>query len=117
MIEPGALRTSGLPNSVIIPPHAAYSDPKLELPSLIVRTWLKKNRDTLPGNPCKAAEKIFELTKLSIPPKRLVLGCDAIELVVRKLRTVDKDLNEYRSWSQDLNFTDDGGKTKTVFQN
>ena len=86
MIEPGALRTSGLPNTKTIPSHPAYADPLL--PSQLAREWLANNRDTLPGDPRKAAEKIFHLTKLANPPQRLVLGHDAIELVCPNKKSI-----------------------------
>ena len=113
MIEPGALRTSGLPNTKTIPSHPAYADPLLS--SQLAREWLATNRDTLPGNPRKAAEKIFHLTKLANPPQRLVLGHDAIELVRRKLKGMEDDLKEYEGWTDGLNFKD-AEESKTVFQ-
>ena len=46
------------------------------------------------GDPCKAAEKIYELTELKDPPLRLALGEDCIRAIKEKLTTVIGDLDK-----------------------
>ena len=54
------------------------------------------------GDPQKAAQQIFRVTKLTKPPQRLFLGLGANNDARAKIELLDKDIKEYASWSEDL---------------
>lgn len=91
-----------LVKGVGLPAHPAYTSPTN--PAAKVREHAKLLRDpTLKlGDSNKGVEKLYQLTTLENPPLRLVLGKNAFAPIREQLHIVEKDMNEYESWSEDL---------------
>jgi hypothetical protein len=54
------------------------------------------------GDVNKLIPKLFELTRLSAPPQKLILGLDGVTLTRQQLKLVADDLAAYEAWSEDL---------------
>jgi short-subunit dehydrogenase len=54
------------------------------------------------GNPIKAAQAIFDVTKLDTPPLRLPLGKIAIISLTSKLDSVQKDINSFKEIAESV---------------
>lgn len=54
------------------------------------------------GDVDKAAQKIYEVSKLDSPPMRLFLGKDCLERVRTKIKQLTGDSDGYEEWSEDL---------------
>ena len=100
LIEPGTFLTTALKNSVILPPPTAYT--AATVPAAMIRKGLSSLAELKLGDPNKGVNKIFELSSLSDPPLRLVLGKDAISYIRSQQTVITTDLEKYESWSDDL---------------
>ncbi|KAI0690055.1 hypothetical protein BC835DRAFT_1407660 [Cytidiella melzeri] len=103
LVEAGTFRTSALEAAVRLPVPEVYMSPTS---GLIKAEQLLGHIDkpgTKLGDPRKGAEKIYELSTLPHPPLRLLLGADAIGFVQSQLDSISADLEEYKSWSTDVN--------------
>ena len=54
------------------------------------------------GDTAKAVRRIFDLSLLPDPPRRLQLGLDSIKFCRDYMDELRKDLEEYAHWSDDL---------------
>lgn len=57
-----------------------------------------------PGDPAKAARAIIKVTNSDNPPLRLPLGSVAIEAIRSKLKSVEKEINEWEKVAADTSF-------------
>lgn len=58
--------------------------------------------DVPTGDVAKGVKKVYEVSRLSKPPMRLVLGKDAVGGVRKQIQSVMEDLESYEAWSEDL---------------
>jgi hypothetical protein len=58
----------------------------------------------LPGDPKKAAEAMWKLSRLEKPPLRLALGKDAMQAIREQAEHLKRSVDEYASWSEDVNY-------------
>ena len=107
MIEPGGFRTDG-PKKVGASvttstgfSHPAYTSPSL--PSNAIRAFFQGDSQ-IGADPAKAVQRIYELSLLSSPPLRLVLGKDAIAVAQAEIKSIEQDVAKYQSWSEGLEF-------------
>jgi NAD(P)-dependent dehydrogenase (short-subunit alcohol dehydrogenase family) len=94
IVEPGAFRTG------LFRPGAAYES--AEMPEYAdtvgaTRAYIRRDHGMQPGDPAKAAQAIIAALDADDPPLRLVLGADAISNIERRLRTLDEELDNWRS--------------------
>lgn len=107
LIEPGAFNTGG-PQKVGATAvsgftHPAYSSPTL--PSNGIRKFLTDGAsEGLGGDPAKAVQRIYDLSVLSSPPLRFVVGKDAITSARDEIKSIEEDVTKYESWSEGLDF-------------
>ncbi len=66
------------------------------------RERMKQVNGKQEGNPIKAAQAIFDITKLETPPLRLPLGKIAIVSLTAKLESVQKDINAYKDIAESV---------------
>ena len=93
IVEPGAFRT-GLFRS-----DAAYES--AEMPEYAetvgpTREYVRTNHGAQPGDPVKAAHAIITALDADDPPRRLVLGTDAIGNIERRLAALGEELGRWR---------------------
>ncbi|EMD35189.1 hypothetical protein CERSUDRAFT_116657 [Gelatoporia subvermispora B] len=62
-------------------------------------------KNPIGGDPEKAVEAFYRLTRLPDPPLHFILGKDAIELIKRKIATLTLAMDSYASWSEGLERT------------
>ncbi|EKM52043.1 uncharacterized protein PHACADRAFT_187404 [Phanerochaete carnosa HHB-10118-sp] len=102
LICPVFFRTSLMDKGVSIAAHPAYVEATGGYRKYVDAAF-HSSLSTKIGDPKKAAQKIFELSKPTAePPLRLFLGKGARGLVDAKIATMTKDADVYASWSDDL---------------
>ncbi|TKA66086.1 hypothetical protein B0A49_07833 [Cryomyces minteri] len=92
VIEPGGFRTdfSGRSMAVAEAKNAAYDH-------IDVRANMRKRHGTQPGDPAKAAQKMYELAVMPDPPLRCLLGSDGLEALRGKLETYRENLDTFET--------------------
>jgi len=98
VVDFGNFQTNAFKDAYKQPMHPAYNNP--ELPSTKTREYWK--HPNVYPDPSKAAEKLFELSKLENPPVRLAIGKDAVSGVMKKVEATLEQVKAYQSWSEDL---------------
>ncbi|GAA4154251.1 oxidoreductase [Chryseobacterium ginsenosidimutans] len=101
IIEPGAFRTNFLDSSLVV---AKKNISDYDATAGNFRNQLKKNNGHQPGNPEKAAEIIFEISKMSKPPLRLLLGKDAYNRATKKLNDMQIEIEQMKSLTLSTDF-------------
>lgn len=103
-IEPGGFRTDWAGRSMEFaePRHPAYGH-------LNARETMGKRHGTQLGDPKKAARAMYEFAVMQDPPLRVVVGSDAYEAILRKIKTYDEN---YRKYEELSNSTDVDEKEK-----
>lgn len=94
IVEPGAFRTD------LFTPNAAYmSEPMPEYEQTVgpTREYVRSGRDSMLGDPNKAAAAILTAIDAEDPPLRLVLGGDAVDAIQGRLRDLQAEL---AAWEQ-----------------
>lgn len=90
------------------PQNPAYADPTN--PASLTRNYSAASLDKEGprkgqwSDPVKGAQKVYELSQLSDPPLRLVLGKDANNAIGEYLTQLKREVEQYASWSDDLAF-------------
>lgn len=93
LIGPGAFRTNFLAGSMRISQDVIQDyDPTAGN----ARRYLL-NSGKQPGNPQRAAEEIFNVSKQKNPPLRLLLGGDAYSRVTRKIKALEAEFERNKS--------------------
>ncbi|KAM5545437.1 hypothetical protein V8D89_000897 [Ganoderma adspersum] len=91
------------------PQPAAYADPEGSPTVALVRQMLvgstPENQKKFGfGDPVKAVQKMWELSKLENPPLRLLLGKDMNKGTREYIAQLTKETDEYESWSDHLRY-------------
>jgi NAD(P)-dependent dehydrogenase (short-subunit alcohol dehydrogenase family) len=92
IIEPGNFRTNVLDARAEAAPITDYDATAGHL-----RRRFASSGGTQPGDPRRAGEAIFDVTRDPSPPLRLPLGADALERIGAKLDQVRQDIARTRS--------------------
>ena len=103
MVEYAGFATKALSNVVETQAHPAYT--KATLASAQLRAFLSLGKRH-PGDPSKAAERIYQLSKLDSPPLHLALGKITISEFRKAAECMKEELDKYESWSEGLEFED-----------
>ena len=104
LIEPGFTRTDLADKATFTEVHPAYAKPANAATAARKYVVGQFNPATAQNvsNLDRVVARIFEASRLEQPPLRLPLGADALEHVRTQMEIVEKDLKEYRSWSEGL---------------
>jgi short-subunit dehydrogenase len=94
VIEPGAFRTNFLDSSLAV---AKKSISDYDATAGKFKNQLQQNNGNQPGNPERAAEIIFEISEMSNPPLRLLLGQDAYNKATKKLSEMQTEIEQMKS--------------------
>ncbi len=91
----------------MLPQHPAYTGETN--PAAVLRKFFGegKEKDIMMSrwsDPEKGVQKIYELSQLSDPPLRLLLGKDSNAYIGEYLEQVTREMKEYASWSDDLQY-------------
>ena len=91
------------------PQHSAYANTGTSTLRQFFAGTLGKESVAGPdsGDVRKGVEKIFDLSKLSNPPLRLVLGKDAIQRTREYIAKLASEVDAYEAWSSDLLYKGD----------
>ncbi|KAI0086340.1 NAD(P)-binding protein [Irpex rosettiformis] len=103
LVEAGAFRSSAIQSAPRLPTPEVYMTPTSGLAKLEKLFGHLMKPDAKMGDTVKFAEKVWELLALPNPPLRLPLGLDSIDFIEGQLKIISTDLEEYRSWSEDVN--------------
>lgn len=97
-IEPGGFRTDWAGRSMQFaePRHPAYDH-------LNAKERMGKRHGNQAGDPKKAAKVMYEFAVMDNPPLRVVVGTDAYQSILGKIKTYDEN---YRKYEQLSNSTD-----------
>lgn len=103
IVEPGPFRTdftgTSLKQTTPLPPYQASLATQ-------VREFIEKTHNTQAGDPVEAARCIFELSLLSSPPLRLLLGNEAVDRAYAKLHAHLDSIQTYEPLSRSADFED-----------
>jgi hypothetical protein len=103
LVEPGSFRTAFAGDANMRPttPPAAYR-------SAIgpVEDFLYGQNGRQPGDPIKAAEAMIAVVEDPAPPRRLVLGADAYDVLDRTMAARIADIARYRALGEATGFAD-----------
>lgn len=92
LVEPGAFRTNFLADSL----HIAESTINDYDATAGNARRYTANSGKQPGNPDRAAEAIYKLVQMETPPLRLLLGEDAYNRALKKLKALETDFESNR---------------------
>ncbi|PIL34515.1 hypothetical protein GSI_03293 [Ganoderma sinense ZZ0214-1] len=106
-VLPGGFVTELIQKFQMMPQHPAYVGETN--PAGIFRKFFGEGRDkdimmSRWSDPEKGVQKIYELSQLPSPPLRLLLGKDCNAYIAEYLEQVTREVKEYASWSDDLQF-------------
>ncbi|KAJ7643819.1 hypothetical protein FB45DRAFT_896144 [Roridomyces roridus] len=104
IIAPGAFKTGAHTDPKRTPVFPAPEAYHAALPSHAVRHFVQDG-SYIRGDPRKAVEAIFRFSKLESPPLRWVVGKDSGIRAKAKLEKMVAELDEFASWSEDLDLT------------
>jgi NAD(P)-dependent dehydrogenase (short-subunit alcohol dehydrogenase family) len=93
IVAPGAFRTKFNGAALTI---AENRLPEYDPVVLPFQKWLEENDGKQPGDPRRAAEAIWDVTRAEDPPLRLFLGADAVGAAEQKLDAAKKELDAWR---------------------
>ena len=96
-IEPGGFRTDWAGRSMqFAQRHPAYDHIDAE-------ANMKKRNGTQVGDPPKAAKAMYEFAVMQDPPLRVVVGSDAYERIMKKIKQYDENYRKYEKISNSTN--------------
>ena len=100
-LAPGQFRTDWAGRSMQRSPRSiadydAVMDP--------LRAARQAKSGSQPGDPAKAAQALLKLVEAAVPPVRLYLGEDALELVERKIDQMKKEMTDWAHVSRSTGF-------------
>jgi len=99
ILELGAFKTNSHRNCPVLPALDVYQTP--EASSFQLRSQWDEGK-FITGDVLKAAEKIFQFTKLENPPLRWQIGKGAINAIRAQLESILEESKRLESWSEDL---------------
>lgn len=100
IVEPGTFKTDFLTQQSLKVTPVSDDYPEMQE---VAKNWSKMN-GTQSGDPEKAAEVLFNLTREEQPPLRLVLGSDALEIINKKVEDLTDELKRYASISRSTDY-------------
>ena len=100
LIEPGPFRTNFLAGSLRIAKNAIDD---YDSTAGNARRYLA-NSGKQSGNPDRAAEEIYDITEMGNPPLRLLLGEDAYNRAIQKLKTMEAEFDSMKATSLSTGF-------------
>lgn len=100
-LAPGQFRTDWAGRSMDRTPRSiadydAVMDP--------IRAARQAKSGQQPGDPARAAQVLLALVEAPVPPTRLFLGQDALEMVERKLAGMEEEIAQWRALSRSTSF-------------
>ncbi|MET7359603.1 oxidoreductase [Streptomyces sp. NPDC005562] len=102
-VEPGSFRTDWSGRSMIRAPRSIADYDELFEP---LRHRRIHGGGTQPGDPDKAAEAVLRMVAAEQPPKRLLLGNDALRLVRAGREDFEREMREWAEVSASTDFDD-----------
>lgn len=96
IVEPGTFKTDFLSQQSLKVTPVSDDYPEMQE---VAKNWSKMN-GAQTGDPEKAAEVLFNITREEQPPLRLVLGSDALEIINKKVEDLTDELQRYASISR-----------------
>jgi NAD(P)-dependent dehydrogenase (short-subunit alcohol dehydrogenase family) len=103
LVEPGAFRTAFFTSAV---PEAAVNDDYLATVGPMLQGTQSMD-GTAPGDPAKAAQAILDALVTPAPPFRLVLGNDAVDMIMAKLDSVAVEIREWEDVARSTDYNAD----------
>ena len=103
LIEPGAFRTEFAGDANMRPAKSLEAYRPAIAP---IETYLYGQAGRQPGDPAKAAAAMIAVADDPAPPRRLVLGADAYDLLDRTYAARAADIARYRRLGEDTAFAD-----------
>ncbi|KXN82786.1 hypothetical protein AN958_02151 [Leucoagaricus sp. SymC.cos] len=102
VIEPGPFNTRVINEHLTsLPPHPAYTDPKLG--TNISRAWMTPTKlRPMAGNVAKGAALFYRLSTLNDPPFRLPLHPRVLDRARYHIQTLQEGVDGYASWSDEI---------------
>lgn len=103
LVEPGNFRTEFAGEANMRPDHPIEAYRPVIAP---IEAFLYGQAGRQPGDPAKAAAAIIAITEAAPPPRRLVLGADAYEVLERTYAARTADIARHRSLGEATAFDD-----------
>jgi short-subunit dehydrogenase len=101
IVEPGPFRTNFAGNSF---KHSQTTIDDYNATAGAFKERMKQVHGNQEGDPIKAAQAIYDITKLDAPPLRLPLGKIAVISLTTKMESVQNDLNNFRDIAESAVF-------------
>lgn len=99
IVQPGAFRTRFVTGATHVPPSDAYRH------TVGARQAYRRQRDgKAPGDPRRAGQVLFELSREADPPLRLLLGNDAIDNWTKAAADMDAELRAWEAVGRSTDF-------------
>ncbi|BBY08862.1 hypothetical protein MNVI_41800 [Mycobacterium noviomagense] len=102
IVEPGALRTDRAGSSMAI----AAVGPDYDATVGAMNRRRAGFHRSAPGDPVRAARAIIEVVTTDNPPRRLLLGSDALDAAIRKSRDQIAEAERWAELSRSTDFSD-----------
>lgn len=109
LVEPGAFRTEFAGDANIRPETQLDAYRAVIAP---VEDFLYGQNGRQPGDPAKAAEAMIAVVNDPKPPRRLVLGADAYEVLDRTMAARMADISRYRATGEKTGY--DGAEVRAI---
>lgn len=109
LVEPGAFRTEFAGDANIRPETQLDAYRAVIAP---VEDFLYGQNGRQPGDPAKAAEAMIAVVNDPKPPRRLVLGADAYEVLDRTMAARMADISRYRAMGEKTGY--DGAEVRAI---
>jgi NAD(P)-dependent dehydrogenase (short-subunit alcohol dehydrogenase family) len=102
IVEPGFFRTDFLGGESLSTVSNIIDDYSGTVGQM--RTQMAATNKQQPGDPDKAAQAMIDITKVDIPPLRLMLGADTVEVAANKIKELQTDMNTWKHISVSTGF-------------
>jgi len=109
LIEPGNFRTEFAGDANMRPQRQLEAYRPVIAP---IEDFLYGQNGRQPGNPAKAAEAMIAVVNDPEPPRRLVLGADAYDVLDRTMAARMKDISRYRNLGEQTGF--EGAEVRAI---
>ena len=102
IVEPGAFRTDWMGSSMTMhEPGPDYRDAVA-----FIHELRRTSNGSQPGDPARAARIIIDVVESPEPPRRLLLGSDAVELALASGAERDQEARKWESVSRSADFSE-----------
>jgi hypothetical protein len=103
IVEPGAFRTDWQGSSMTIHPVG----PDYEETVGAINRYRRENDGTQPGDPARAAEIIIDVVGSADPPRRLILGSDAVAIAQKAAKDRAAETEKWANVSRSADYPAD----------